>query len=102
MAYNAITINDIIGVVSEYYGVSVIDILSSRKTEDAVLARRVAINIAAEVLGLPYSRVAGSFYKGYGAVRNAVNWVNVEVGKNDRIKQDVRAIHVKLEALKVF
>lgn len=96
-----LTAEKIIDVVSEYYGISRVDILGKKKTKDIADARQVAIYLICEMLGMPLVNI-GKIFNGrdHTTIMHSRDKITNEIKENIRIRQCVEDIKENLKNIK--
>ncbi len=79
----------IIRQCSEFYGVSVEDILSDKRKKEISSARRCTMYVVREILGLSYPKIAAIFNKDHSSVIYAIKETDKQVEADPRLKVSI-------------
>ena len=88
---------DIIGIVADFYNIKVDDIVGSKRNNNIVLARQIAMYILKTKFGLAYKKI-GLFFGGrdHSTVISSVEKIENEIKNNGDVKLAVDAIIKKI------
>lgn len=90
--------NDVIGIVSDFYNISIEDILGNKRNSNIVLARHIAMYILKNKFGLAYKKIGSLFGgKDHSTVMASVEKITNELKNNNDIKLAIDAINKKID-----
>ena len=89
--------NDLIGIVADFYSISVDDITGNKRNGKIVLARQIAMYILKSKYGLAYKKI-GTFFGGkdHSTVMSSVEKIENEIKVNADVKLAIDTIIKKI------
>lgn len=88
---------DVIGIVADFYGISVDDITGNKRLSKIVLARQIAMYILKTKFGLAYKKIGGLFgNRDHSTVISSVEKIENELAVNNDLKLAVDTIVKKV------
>ncbi len=89
-------INNILSVVSDYYRISTIDLISKKRTTNYVFPRQVAMFLIKKMYDLPYKKIGTYFNnRDHSTVMHSVEKITNEIEMDDNVKKDVEKLRIK-------
>lgn len=93
-----VTFQDVLEAISEYYSVSIQEMLGHRRTREVLLPRQVAMYVGRNKLKLSLVRIGEVFNnRDHTTVMNAVSKIEKSIVKDSQLLREVRAIERELE-----
>jgi len=89
-------IKNVLSVVSDYYRISTIDLISKKRTRTYVFPRQVAMYLIKNIYDLPYKKI-GSYFnnRDHSTVMHSVEKITNEIEMDKNVKNDVEKLMVK-------
>ncbi len=89
-------INNILSVVSDYYRISTVDLISRKRTFKYVFPRQVSMYLIKTIYDIPYKKI-GSYYnnRDHSTVMHSVEKITNEIEMNKNVKKDVEKLRIK-------
>lgn len=92
-----VTFQDILEAISEYYSVSVQEMLGSRRTREVLLPRQIAMYIGRKRLNMSLVRIGEIFsHRDHTTVMNAVEKIEASIVKDAQLLREVRTLEREL------
>jgi chromosomal replication initiator protein len=93
---NKTKIHTVLDVVSDYYRISLSDLVSKKRTSNYVFPRQVAMYLIKTMYDLPYKKI-GSFFnnRDHSTVMHSVEKITNEIEMDSNVKNDVEKLKVK-------
>lgn len=85
-------------IVAAHYGFTVAQLIGSRRTDDFVLARHMAIAIAAEILPQRISSLARAFCRTHDLVPFAIAAINARRAQKPAVEADYQVLRSRCSA----
>lgn len=86
------TVDEIKTYVSDYFGISVEDLMSQKRTKEIAYARQLAMYICRNLLDLSLPKVGKSFARDHSTASHAIEKINKEIQVNNNVKNDYNDI----------
>lgn len=80
----AVTVDKILQMVSEHYGIRKDDILGAAQSRDCVLPRQIAMHLCRTELKLPFMKIGDHFSKDHSTVMSSVKLIQRGVEQNNQ------------------
>ena len=89
--------NDVIGIVADFYSVSINDVTGTKRNANIVLARQIAMYVLKSKFGLAYKKI-GTFFggKNHSTVMSSVEKIESEYKNNADVKLAIDTILKKI------
>jgi len=89
-------INNILSIVSDYYRISTVDLISRKRTFKYVFPRQVSMYLIKTIYDIPYKKI-GSYYnnRDHSTVMHSVEKITNEIEMNKNVKKDVEKLRIK-------
>ena len=93
---NESKIKNVLSIVSDYYRISTIDLISKKRTRKYVFPRQVAMYLIKSIYDLPYKKI-GSYFnnRDHSTVMHSVEKITNEIEMDKNVKNDVEKLKVK-------
>ena len=85
-------VEKIIAVTAKYYGVTVEDIMSKKKTDTVANARHVAAYIIKKLTDLPYKKIGAILGRDHSTVMFSINKVEINIKTKKNYESDINKI----------
>lgn len=82
------TVDEIKSYVSDFFGITVEDLMSQKRTKEISYARQLAMYICRNLLDLSTPKVGSSFNRDHSTVLHAVDKIEKEIKVNNNVKND--------------
>lgn len=82
------TVDEIKTYVSDFFGISVEDLMSQKRTKEISYARQLAMYICRNLLDLSLPKVGKSFDRDHSTALHAINKIEKEIKINNNVKND--------------
>ncbi len=89
-------INNILSIVSDYYRITTIDLISRKRTFKYVFPRQISMYLIKTMYDIPYKKI-GSYYnnRDHSTVMHSVEKITNEIEMNKDVKRDVEKLRIK-------
>ncbi len=89
-------INNILSIVSDYYSISTVDLISRKRTFKYVFPRQVSMYLIKTMYDIPYKKI-GTFFnnRDHSTVMHSVEKITNEIEMNKNVKRDVNNLRIK-------
>ena len=89
-------IKNVLSIVSDYYRISTIDLISKKRTTKYVFPRQVAMYLIKIIYDLPYKKIGTYFNnRDHSTVMHSVEKITNEIEMDKNVKNDVEKLKVK-------
>ena len=89
-------IKNVLSIVSDYYRISTIDLISKKRTTKYVFPRQVAMYLIKTIYDLPYKKIGTYFNnRDHSTVMHSVEKITNEIEMDKNVKNDVEKLKVK-------
>ena len=89
-------INNILSIVSDYYRISTIDLISRKRTYKYVFPRQVSMYLIKSLYDIPYKKIGTYFNnRDHSTVMHSVEKITNEMEMNKDVKNDVDKLRIK-------
>jgi chromosomal replication initiator protein len=95
-AIKDISVENIQNVTSEYYSVTVKDILSDARPQNLVTPRQVAMFLARKLTPLPLQEIGNRFKKKHATIHHALKTIQDRLANEPKLRSEISEITVKL------
>lgn len=95
--HGPITFDEIAGVVSDRYGVSVQQILSRRRTRQVALPRQIAMYLCRQLLGASYPRIGDLFGRDHTTALHGVRAISARLKSDPGLQATVDTLEQRLQ-----
>lgn len=93
-----VSINEIVGLVSEYYGIPIKDICSKSRRQPVAQARQVSMYLAQKHTGLSYSKVGAEIGKrDHSTVLHSCNVIERRISSDKAFRREMENIEASLQ-----
>jgi len=93
---NESKIKNVLSIVSDYYRISTIDLISKKRTRKYVFPRQVSMYLIKKIYDLPYKKIGVYFNnRDHSTVMHSVEKINNEIEMDKNVKKDVEKLMVK-------
>lgn len=93
-----VTFQDVLNAISEYYSISIQDMVGNRRTREILLPRQIAMYIGRKHLKISYVRLGELFsHRDHTTVMSAVKKIEGAVIKDAQLLREVRSLERELE-----
>ncbi|MEO0270815.1 MAG: chromosomal replication initiator protein DnaA, partial [candidate division WOR-3 bacterium] len=89
--------DDVVRVVSEYYNIPKTEITGKKQKKELVQARQVSMFIMKNVFNMTVVEIAKYFDKDHTTVLHAINKIESQIQKNEKLKEDIMEIEKMLK-----
>ena len=94
------TFQDVLTAISEYYSISIQEMIGHRRTKEILLPRQIAMFIGRKRLNLSFSRLGELFsHRDHTTVMSAVKKIESAMVKDSQLLREVRSLERELELL---
>ena len=89
-------INNVLSVVSDYYGITTSDLVSKKRTKNFMYPRQIAMYLIKNIYDLPYKKI-GSYFsnRDHSTVMHSVEKITNEIQIDKNVKIDVEKLSIK-------
>ncbi len=89
-------INNVLSIVSDYYRITTIDLISRKRTFKYVFPRQVSMYLIKTIYDIPYKKI-GTYYnnRDHSTVMHSVEKITNEIEMNKDVKKDVEKLRIK-------
>ena len=89
-------INNILSIVSDYYRITTIDLISRKRTYKYVFPRQVSMYLIKTLYDIPYKKIGTYFNnRDHSTVMHSVEKITNEMEMNKDVKSDVEKLRIK-------
>ncbi len=89
-------IKNVLSLVSDYYRISTIDLISKKRTTKYVFPRQIAMYLIKTIYDLPYKKIGAYFNnRDHSTVMHSVEKITNEIEMDRNVKNDVEKLKVK-------
>ncbi len=89
--------DDVVRVVSEYYNIPKTEITGKKQKKELVHARQVSMFIMKNVFNMTVVEIAKYFDKDHTTVLHAINKIESQIQKNEKLKEEIMDIEKSLK-----
>ena len=89
-------INNVLSIVSDYYGITTSDLVSKKRTKNFMFPRQVAMYLIKSIYDLPYKKI-GSYFsnRDHSTVMHSVEKITNDIQIDKNVKIDVEKLSIK-------
>ncbi|MCK5761531.1 MAG: chromosomal replication initiator protein DnaA [Candidatus Izimaplasma sp.] len=89
-------INTVLSVVSDYYRITTVDLISRKRTFKYVFPRQISMYLIKTMYDIPYKKI-GTYYnnRDHSTVMHSVEKITNEIEMNKDVKRDVEKLRIK-------
>ncbi len=89
-------INNILSIVSDYYRITTIDLISRKRTFKYVFPRQISMYLIKTMYDIPYKKIGTYFNnRDHSTVMHSVEKITNEIEMNKDVKNDVEKLRIK-------
>jgi len=89
-------IKNVLSVVSDYYRISTVDLVSKKRTRKYVFPRQVSMYLIKTIYDLPYKKIGTYFNnRDHSTVIHSVEKITNEIEMDNNVKKDVEKLKLK-------
>ena len=89
-------INDVLSLVSDYFGITTSDLISKKRTKNFMYPRQVAMYLIKKLYDLPYKKIGAYFSnRDHSTVMHSVEKISNDLQVDLNIKKDVEKLTIK-------
>lgn len=89
---NKITVTDIQRETAAYYKVNQADLVGPTRAANVVHARRVAIYLCRNILGMTQANIGGKFNRDHSTIKYQLNIVNRDISKDHNFAEEIETL----------